>query len=122
MDLNTIQHVARPQHRGEVAAWESGDAWLAGGTWLLSEQQPALSRLIDPAGFGWPATVTTPDGLEIAATCTVATLDALALPPDWAAAPLFNQCCRAFYASFKIWNDSSRQVTGGGANDVNAPA
>jgi hypothetical protein len=122
MDLNTIQHVARPQHRGEVAAWESGDAWLAGGTWLFSEPQPALSRLIDPAGFGWPATVTTPDGLEIAATCTVATLDALALPPDWAAAPLFNQCCRAFYASFKIWNDSSRQVTGGGANDVNAPA
>lgn len=104
MDLNTIRAVARPQHRSEVAAWTSGDAWLAGGTWLFSEPQPALSRLIDLAGFGWPPTVTTPDGLEIAATCTVAALDALVLPSDWAAAPLFNQCCRAFYASFKIWN------------------
>jgi CO/xanthine dehydrogenase FAD-binding subunit len=33
-----------------------------------------------------------------------ATLDALAWPPEWAAAPLFHQCCRAFLASFKIWN------------------
>ena len=104
MDLNTIRHVETPHHRGEVEAWTSGDAWLAGGTWLFSEPQPALSRLIDLSGFGWPATVTTPEGLEIAATCKVAALDALALPPDWAAAPLFNQCCRAFYASFKIWN------------------
>ena len=45
-----------------------------------------------------------PDGLEIAATCTIAALDALALPPEWAAAPLIGQCCRAFLASFKIWN------------------
>jgi CO/xanthine dehydrogenase FAD-binding subunit len=104
MDLNTITHVARPQHRNEMTAWRSGDAWLAGGTWLFSEPQPALSRLIDLAGLGWPPTVTSPDGLQIAATCTVAALDALALPPEWAAAPLFNQCCRAFLASFKIWN------------------
>jgi CO/xanthine dehydrogenase FAD-binding subunit len=104
MDLNTITHVARPQHRNEMVAWRSGDAWLAGGTWLFSEPQPALSRLIDLAGLGWPPTVTAPDGLQIAATCTIAALDALALPPEWAAAPLFNQCCRAFLASFKIWN------------------
>jgi CO/xanthine dehydrogenase FAD-binding subunit len=104
MDLNTITHVARPQNRNEVAAWRSGDAWLAGGTWLFSEPQPALSRLIDLTGFGWPPTVISPDGLQIAATCTIAALDALALPPEWAAAPLFDQCCRAFLASFKIWN------------------
>jgi CO/xanthine dehydrogenase FAD-binding subunit len=104
MDLNTITHVERPRHRNDVAAWRSGDAWLAGGTWLFSEPQPALSRLIDLAGFGWPPTVISPDGLQIAATCTIAALDALALPPEWAAAPLFDQCCRAFLASFKIWN------------------
>jgi len=104
MDLNTITDILRPQHRGAMAGWRAGDAWLAGGTWLFSEPQPALSRLIDLGGFGWPAAVVSPEGLEIGATCTVAALDALALPPEWAAAPLFDQCCRAFLASFKIWN------------------
>jgi CO/xanthine dehydrogenase FAD-binding subunit len=104
MDLNTITDVARPRSRNDLPAWTSGDAWLAGGTWLFSEPQPALSRLIDLTGFGWPPTVISPDGLQIAATCTVATLDALALPAEWVAAPLFGQCCRAFLASFKIWN------------------
>jgi CO/xanthine dehydrogenase FAD-binding subunit len=104
MDLNTITDVARPRSRNDLPAWTSGDAWLAGGTWLFSEPQPALSRLIDLTGFGWPPTVISPDGLQIAATCTIATLDALALPAEWIAAPLFAQCCRAFLASFKIWN------------------
>ena len=107
MDLNTITQVARPRQRHEMTAWSSGDAWLAGGTWLFSEPQPALSRLIDLAGFGWPPTAVSPDGLDIAATCTIATLDALALPPEWAAAPLFDQCRRAFLASFKIWNKAT---------------
>jgi CO/xanthine dehydrogenase FAD-binding subunit len=104
MDLNTITEVARPRNRSEMSAWSTGDAWLAGGTWLFSEPQPALSRLIDLSGLNWPAAVVSPDGLEIAATCTVAVLDALTLPPEWAAAPLIGQCCRAFLASFKIWN------------------
>jgi CO/xanthine dehydrogenase FAD-binding subunit len=104
MDLNTITGVARPRIRSEMSAWSTGDAWLAGGTWLFSEPQPGLSRLIDLAALNWPATAISPDGLEIAATCTVAALDALALPPEWAAAPLIGQCCRAFLASFKIWN------------------
>jgi CO/xanthine dehydrogenase FAD-binding subunit len=104
MDLNTITEVARPRNRNETSAWSTGDAWLAGGTWLFSEPQPALSRLIDLSGLNWPATVISSSGLEIAATCTVAALDALMLPPEWAAAPLIGQCCRAFLASFKIWN------------------
>jgi CO/xanthine dehydrogenase FAD-binding subunit len=104
MDLNTITEVAKPRNRNEMSAWGSGDAWLAGGTWLFSEPQPALSRLIDLAGLAWPPTTISPDGLEIAATCTIAALDALALPPEWAAAPLVGQCCRAFLASFKIRN------------------
>jgi CO/xanthine dehydrogenase FAD-binding subunit len=118
MDLNTITAVARPRNRSEMSAWGTGDAWLAGGTWLFSEPQPALSRLIDLAGLGWPATIVSPDGLEIAATCTVATLDALTLPPEWAAAPLIGQCCRAFLASFKIWN----MATVGGNICMSLPA
>ena len=34
-------------------------------------------------------------------------LDAFACPPDWIAAPLIGQCCRAFLASFKIWNTAT---------------
>jgi CO/xanthine dehydrogenase FAD-binding subunit len=118
MDLNTITEVARPRNRNEISAWGTGDAWLAGGTWLFSEPQPALSRLIDLSGLDWPATVISRDGLEIAATCTVAALDALTLPPEWAAAPLIGQCCRAFLASFKIWN----MATVGGNLCMSLPA
>ncbi|MBV9968726.1 MAG: FAD binding domain-containing protein [Xanthobacteraceae bacterium] len=104
MDLNTITEVARPRNRREISDWSTGDAWLAGGTWLFSEPQTSLSRLIDLSGLDWPAATLSPKGLEIAATCTVAALDALALPAEWLAAPLIGQCCRAFLASFKIWN------------------
>jgi CO/xanthine dehydrogenase FAD-binding subunit len=107
MDLNTIQAVARPQTRAEMPAWEAGDAWLAGGTWLFSEPQTHLTRLIDLGSLGWPPLKVSADGLEVATTCTIAQLDALAAPPDWLAAPLIGQCARAFLASFKIWNTAT---------------
>jgi len=118
MDLNTITEIARPRWRTGVAAWRSGDAWLAGGTWLFSEPQPNLTRLIDLAGFGWQRMEITTSGLDIAATCTIAELDAMTLPRNWVAAPLFNQCCRAFLASFKIWN----MATVGGNICMSLPA
>ena len=46
----------------------------------------------------------TEQGLRIAATCKIAELDGMAFPANWIAAPLVNQCCRSFLASFKIWN------------------
>ena len=100
MDLNTITAVARPKVRSELPVWTAGDAWLAGGTWLFSEPQTHLHRLIDLASLSWPALTIDANGLSIAATCTVAELDAFASPPDWLAATLINQCCRAFLASF----------------------
>src|ERR1700739_4942159 len=107
MDLNTIAEVVRPKARTELPVWTAGDAWLAGGTWLFSEPQAHLTRLIDLTDFKWPALTISQTGLTIAATCTVAQLDALACPPDWLAAPLINQCCRAFLASFKIWKTAT---------------
>jgi CO/xanthine dehydrogenase FAD-binding subunit len=104
MDLNTITHVLRPGQRTDLTPWQAGDAWLAGGTWLFSEPQPALTRLIDLTGFGWQPLAIGDAGLAIAATCRIAELDAAVLPTRWTAAPLVNQCCRAFLASFKIWN------------------
>jgi CO/xanthine dehydrogenase FAD-binding subunit len=107
MDLNTITAVIRPRSRAELPAWRPGDAWLAGGTWLFSEPQVHLARLIDLTDLRWPALTINEAGLSIAATCTVAALDGLACPADWLAAPLINQCCRAFLASFKIWKTAT---------------
>ena len=107
MDLNTITEVARPRQRGELPAWRDGDAWLGGGTWLFSEPQVRLKRLIDVAALGWQALRVSPTGLEIAATCTIAQLNAAVLPVEWIAAPLIDRCCRSFLASFKIWNTAT---------------
>jgi CO/xanthine dehydrogenase FAD-binding subunit len=104
MDLSGVTALARPAERAELGGFAPGDAWLAGGTWLFSEPQPRVTRLIDLAGLGWEPLRADEDGLTIAATCTVAALDAFELPATWTAAPLIGQCCRAFLASFKIWN------------------
>src|ERR1700728_1538147 len=104
MDLNTIKEINRPRLRSDLPNWSDGDAWLAGGTWLFSEPQLKTSRLIDIADLGWPALEPSERGLRVAATCKIAELDAMAFPAHWIAAPLVNQCCRAFLASFKIWN------------------
>ncbi|WP_027551075.1 FAD binding domain-containing protein [Bradyrhizobium sp. Cp5.3] len=118
MDLNTITTVAHPGSRAQLPVWTAGDAWLAGGTWLFSEPQTHLSRLIDLTDLRWPALTITDTHLSIAATCTIAQLDALVCPPDWIAAPLINQCCRAFLASFKIW----KTATVGGNLCMSLPA
>ncbi|MFF9012336.1 FAD binding domain-containing protein [Streptomyces sp. NPDC014870] len=103
MDLNTVTEVRDARRR---EPWRPGDAWLGGGTYLFSEPQPHLRRLVDLSRMGWEPLVLHPDGsLEIAATCTIAQLSRFARTTLRAeAAPLFEQCCRAFLASFKIWN------------------
>jgi CO/xanthine dehydrogenase FAD-binding subunit len=118
MDLNTVAAVAHPTTRDQLPVWTAGDAWLAGGTWLFSEPQAHLKRLIDLTDLKWPALTISETGLSIAATCTVAQLDALACPPEWIASPLINQCCRAFLASFKIW----KTATVGGNICMSLPA
>jgi len=118
MDLNTITDVARPRSRAQLPVWTAGDAWLAGGTWLFSEPQPHLRRLVHLTDLGWPALTIGETGLSIAATCTIAQLDALVCPVEWRAAPVINQCCRAFLASFKIW----KTATVGGNLCMSLPA
>jgi CO/xanthine dehydrogenase FAD-binding subunit len=118
MDLNTITEVTHPQSREQLPLWAAGDAWLAGGTWLFSEPQAHLARLIDLTDFKWPALTRDETMLTIAATCTIAQLDAFICPPEWLAAPLINQCCRAFLASFKIW----KTATVGGNLCMSLPA
>ncbi|KJC51355.1 FAD-binding molybdopterin dehydrogenase [Bradyrhizobium sp. LTSP885] len=118
MDLNTISEIAHPRSRAQLPVWTAGDAWLAGGTWLFSEPQVHLTRLIDLTDLKWPALTVSENDLSVAATCTVAQLDAFACPPEWIASPLINQCCRAFLASFKIW----KTATVGGNICMSLPA
>jgi CO/xanthine dehydrogenase FAD-binding subunit len=124
MDLHTIREIVRPTSRLQLPAWTAGDAWLAGGTWLFSEPQTNLSRLIDLNDLRWPALTVTDHGLDIAATCTIAELNNFASTGanrdarDWRALPLFDECCRAFLASFKIW----KTATVGGNLCMSLPA
>ncbi len=98
MDLTTVADFAPAR----VGDWRPGDAWLAGGTWLFSEPQPQLRRLLDLHSFGWPALSADADGLEIAATCTLAELAGSAAPAQWPAAALIGPCCAALLGSFKV--------------------
>jgi CO/xanthine dehydrogenase FAD-binding subunit len=108
VNLNTITEVRRVTGNGdEDFDWREGDSWLAGGTWLFSEPQPHLRRLLDLQGFYWEPLVVNEQGLQISPTCTIADLEALEAPPEWVAAPLIHQCCHSFLASFKVWNTAT---------------
>jgi CO/xanthine dehydrogenase FAD-binding subunit len=102
VDLNAVTGY-RP---APDAGWRDGDAWLGGGTWLFSQPQPRLRRLLDLHEFGWPALTETDDGLSIAATCTLAQLARWrpARPSRAPAAELARQCCDALLGSFKVQN------------------
>jgi CO/xanthine dehydrogenase FAD-binding subunit len=102
-----VSEVARPATREEIRPWRDGDAWLAGGTWLFSEPQPGLRRLIDLEGLGWEPLRASEQGLTIAATCTLRQLDGFTAPQEWRAASLIRPCIRSLLASFKIWNTAT---------------
>ena len=109
MDMNTIEAVVPTT---DPSQWRDGDAWLAGGTVLFSYGSTVLKRLLDLGQAGWPAITVTDQGIELAATCTVAELYALPASAEianheWPALALIRPCCDSFVASFKIWNMST---------------
>ncbi|MDQ2681067.1 MAG: FAD binding domain-containing protein [Candidatus Eremiobacteraeota bacterium] len=107
MNLNTITEIKRPTSAQEIRDWRDGYAWLAGGTWLFSEPQIHTDTLIDLHRLNWPALELGADGLELAATCTIANLYAFKPPAEWKAGPLIGECCRSFLSSFKIWHEAT---------------
>src|SRR3954452_21913288 len=104
MNLNTIREVRRPTAADDIREWRDGYAYLAGGTWLFSTPQIATHTLIDLETLRWPALKLDSDGLEIAATCTIAELEQFQAHANWIAAPLLKLCCHALLMSFKIYN------------------
>ena len=102
MDLNTVTEFAP----AATAAWRAGDAWLGGGTWLFSQPQPRVQRLLDLHAFGWTPLTETDDGLRIAATCTLAELARWRpkRPAYTPGASLGRRCCDALLGSFKVQN------------------
>lgn len=123
MDLNTVEALHRPTSCDDLWPLGDGDAILAGGTWLFSEPQHHLRRLVDITGLGWEPFTLSDNGIEFAATCTVAEVSRLsanlsASHPDWTAAPLLHQCCTALLASPKVW----RTATIGGNICLSFPA
>jgi len=111
MDLNTVTEVVRQPADPPGAQWRDGDAFLAGGTWLFSDQQPHLRRLIDLMPLGWDTLSASESGLEIGAMCTIRVLYAFTPPADWTAGPLFTTSCEAFLSSFKVWNTATVAAT-----------
>jgi CO/xanthine dehydrogenase FAD-binding subunit len=104
VDITTVTDVVRTPPARPGALWRVGDAWVAGGTWLFSEEQHDVRRLIDLAPLGWDTVEIDDSGLELGAMCTIRELYAIAAPDDWLAARLFAISCEAFLASFKVWN------------------
>ncbi|WP_179466714.1 FAD binding domain-containing protein [Mycolicibacterium vinylchloridicum] len=123
MDLISVETVSIPASRADLSALQRGDAILAGGTWLFSQPQPHVRRLVDITRLGWEPIALSDSGIELAATCTLSEISALSdqlarSHPDWVAAPLLHQCCSALLASFKIW----RIATIGGNICLSFPA
>lgn len=112
-----------PTSRDDVWPLGPQDAVLAGGTWLFSEPQVHIRRLVDITALGWEPVIVQDSGIELAATCTIGRVARLsaelpALQPAWAAAPLLDQCCGALLQSFKI----QRTATVGGNVCLSFPA
>jgi len=113
VDIVTVTSF-RTAHTRDDLALVPGEAFMAGGTWLMSEPQPETTGFVDLMTMDWPDLEITDAGLRIGATCTIATLVAwahgrhhLAVPEGWSAASIAPDAANALLASFKIWNTAT---------------
>lgn len=107
MDLHTIDTIKVPRTRADLADLSATDGLMAGGTWLMSEPQMHLRRIVDLTGLNWPDITITDTGLTIAATCSITSLLSQPYPLKWDATPVFRQAAQALLASFKIWKSAT---------------
>lgn len=103
MDLIGVNEIRVPRTRDEIV-FAPGEQPLGGGTWLFSEQQPALTGLVDLTALGWEPVTRSDTHLVLAATCTLRDLTRIPAEPDWSAHGLIGLCANSLLMSFKIWN------------------
>ena len=109
MDITTIASFRAARTRADLAL-APGEAFIAGGTWLMSEPQPETTGFVDLTTMGWPDLELSASGLRIGATCTIARLvewAQTAAPAEWTAARIIPDAANALLASFKIWNTAT---------------
>lgn len=110
MDIVTVTSFRAARTRADLALMP-GEAYIAGGTWLLSEPQPETSGFVDLTTMPWPSIEVSDEGLRIGAICTIADLVAWSrsgsVPDDWSAAAMIPDAANALLASFKIWNTAT---------------
>ncbi len=113
MDITSVTSFRRARTRDDLVL-APGETFIAGGTWLMSEPQPATTGFVDLTTMGWPALEVTRTGLRIGATCTIAEFVAwaqgrgrLRVPEAWAAASVVPDAANALLASFKVWNTAT---------------
>jgi CO/xanthine dehydrogenase FAD-binding subunit len=101
VDLIDVVSWRTPAARADLVL-ATGERFVAGGTFLYSEPQPATTGLVDLTALGWAPWEELPDGgLRIAATCTIAELQQAPWPLPGTAA-LVRQCADALLMSWKV--------------------
>lgn len=106
MDLIDVSDIVRPRSEADIPPWQEGDAYVAGGTWLFSEPQPDVRRLIDLTDIPWTPVELTDDVVRISATCTYDELEARAHLLGHAG-PLFSRAIRTLSSSFKTYGEAT---------------
>lgn len=102
MDLVHVKSVERPLDEAALPAWAEGDAYVGGGTWLFSEPQVQVSRLVDLSAVAWAPITATATEVIIAGNCTYRQLEAY----DWSELPagrIFATAIRTLSSSFKTY-------------------
>lgn len=113
MDITTVTSYRFARTRADLAL-TPGEKVLAGGTWLMSEPQPDVTGFVDITRMGWPDVEILPDGLRLAATCTIARFVAWSrgevaptAPDEWRATAAIPDAAHALLMSFKVWNTAT---------------
>lgn len=110
MDITSVTSYRFATNRAELAL-APGEVFLAGGTWLMSDPDPAITGFVDLSRIGWTPIEISPEGLRLAATCTISALVSWANGPDapreWTALSIVEDAANALLASFKIWNTAT---------------
>jgi CO/xanthine dehydrogenase FAD-binding subunit len=115
MDLPNIENYLSVHNIQSITNWDEGWAWLAGGTWLFSEQQPSLKVLVDMQPLGWSEIEVVPfsdsnsfkqvkTALSIGATCPLSKLLQYSWPLEWRAVEGLKSAVSALSASMKVIN------------------